>query len=231
MIGKLMGMLATLIAAVCVATVIAAAVLIAYYAQSWKVTSERAGQAMAILQGKSPESFLPPPPPKKQADSEQPAFDERLAAQNLKTRDLEQRETLIRANIQQFQQELDKIDAERKRVAAVRDDLQAKLEEMNNSAATAGMGAVSDTMATLKPKQAKELIKQQLDKGQTDVVVRLLMSMSDGKRAKIIAEFNKDAHDLEQIGEVLNRIREGQPTAQLVDETGKKLQPPRGPGT
>jgi len=230
MIGKLLGMLMTCIAAVCVATVISAALLIACYAQSWHVDKERAGQAMAILQGKSPESLLPPPLPKKQPDSEQPAFDERLAAQTLKTRDMEQRETVLRANIQQFQQELDKIEAERKRVAAVRDDLQATLEEMNNGAAKLGMDTVSTTVASLKPKQAKDLIKQQLDKGQIDVVVRLLLNMPDAKRSKIIAEF-KDARELEQIGEVLNNIRQGQPTAELVDKTGKKLQPPQGPGT
>jgi hypothetical protein len=230
MIGKLLGMLMTFMAAVCVATVISAAMLIAYYAQSWHVNQERVGQAMAILQGKSPESLLPPPPPKKQADSEQPAFDERLAAQTLKTRDMEQRETVLRANIQQFQQELDKIEAERKRVAAVRDDLQAKLDEMNTSAAATGMETVSTTFATLKPKQAKELIEQQLKKGQIEVVVRLLTSMSDAKRSKIIAEF-KDGDEPKQISDVLDRIRQGQPTAQLVDETAKKLQPPQGPGT
>ncbi len=96
MIGKLLGALMSLVAAVCVATVIAAAVLFAYYAQSWKVTKERAGQALAILQGKSPESLLPPPPPKKENEGEQPAYDQFLAAQGLKTRDLEQREATIR---------------------------------------------------------------------------------------------------------------------------------------
>ncbi len=60
MIGKLLGAFVTLIAAVCVATVISAAALVFYYAQSWKVTKERAGQAMAILQGTSPEALLPP---------------------------------------------------------------------------------------------------------------------------------------------------------------------------
>ena len=71
---------------------------------------------------------------------------------------------------------------------------------------------------------------QRLDKGDIDVVAGMLMNMSDGKRAKIIAEF-KTFGEMEQIGEVLNRIRQGQPTAQLIDETGKRIQPPKGPGT
>ena len=108
MIGKLLGMLAALIAATCVATVIAAAALLAFYAHSWKVDGERFTRAVAILQGKSLDSLLPPPPPaKKEHDGEQPAYDQFLAAQGLKARDLEQREMTLRANISHFQEELE----------------------------------------------------------------------------------------------------------------------------
>ncbi len=230
MIGKWLGMLVSLVAAVCVATVIAALVLIVFYAQSWKVSRERLVQAMAILQGKSPDVLIPPPPPKKENDSEQPSFEQFLAAQGLKARDLEQRELTVRANIQQFQEELNKIVEEKKRVQSVRDDLKEKLDEMNTSAAAAGVENVLQTLQSLKPKQAKALIAQRLEKGEIDAVVKLLTNMSDGKRAKIIAEF-KTAAEMEQIGEVLDRIRQGQPTKSLVDDTGKKLQPPKGPGS
>lgn len=134
MIGKLLAALVSLIAAVCVATVIAAAVLFVYYAQSWKVNKERAGQALAILQGKSAESLLPPPPPKKEPEGEQPAYEQLLAAQGLKTRDLERREAAIRTLMQQFQVQLNSVETEKKRVQQVRDDLQNKLDEMQTSA-------------------------------------------------------------------------------------------------
>jgi len=229
MIGKLLGMLVTLVAVVCIATVIAAVVLIMFYARSWKVDHDRFVQAVAILQGKSPESLMPPPPPKKENDSEQPAYDQFLAAQGLKARDLEQRELTVRANIQQFQEELNKIVEEKKRVQSVRDDLQAKLDDLNDGVAAAGSESVLQTLQTLKPKQAKVLLAQRLEKGDIDVVAKLLTNMSDSKRAKIIAEF-KTATEMEQIGEVLDRIRQGQPTAGMIDETGKKLQPPKGLG-
>ncbi len=230
MISKLLGMLVTLVAVVCIATVVAAVALIMFYARSWKVDHDRFVQAVAILQVKSPESLVPPPPPKKENDSEQPSYDQFLTAQGLKARDLEQREMTVRANIQQFQEELNKIVEEKKRVQSVRDDLQAKLDDLNTSAAAAGTENVLQTLQTLKPKQAKELLAQRLEKGEIDVVVKLLTNMSDSKRAKIIAEF-KTTTEMEQIGEVLDRIRLGQPTAAMVDETGKKLQPPRGPGS
>jgi hypothetical protein len=230
LIGKLLGMLVSLVAAVCIATVISATVLILYYTQTWKVSRERLIQAVAILQGKSLESLIPPPPPKKENDSEQPPYDKFLAARELKARDLEQRELTVRANIQQFQEELNTIVAEKKRLQSVLDDLQSKIEEISNSASTAGAENVLQTLQTLKPKQAKELLAQRLDKGDIDVVVKLLTNMSDSKRAKIIAEF-KSPSEMEQIGEVLNRIRQGQPTAETIDSFGKKLQPPKVPGT
>lgn len=113
---------------------------------------------------------------------------------------------------------------------AVSDDLQAKLDEMKNTANDSGMATVQETLEKLKPKQAKELIMQRLEKGEIDVVAKMLTNMSDGKRAKIIAEF-KSTDDMEKIGVVLNRIRQGQPAAELVDETEKRIQPPKRPGT
>jgi hypothetical protein len=228
MIGKLLGMLITFIAAVCVATVISAAVLVFYYAQSWKVSKERAGQAMAILQGTSPEALLPPAPPKK-PDAEQPGYEKLFAEHDLERLQVDQKQAAIRSLVNQFQNQLDKVEIERKRVQSVSDDLQAKLDEMKNSANDAGMATVEETLEKLKPKQAKELIMQRLDKGDIDVVAKMLTNMSDGKRAKIIAEF-KSAEDMDKIGVVLNRIRQGQPTTEMADQTEKKLQSPKGPG-
>ena len=112
---------------------------------------------------------------------------------------------------------------------SVRDDLQARLDELSNSAAAAGTDNVLQTLQTLKPKQAKELLAQRLDKGEINVVVKLLSGMTDSKRAKIIAEF-KSVDEMKQIGDVLDRIRQGQPTAEVLDNTGKRIQPPKGPG-
>jgi hypothetical protein len=224
MIGKLLGILISLIAAVCVATVISAVALIMFYSQSWKVNHARLVQALAILQGKSPESLVPPPPPKKANDSEQPAYDQVLNAADLKRLDLDKREMAIRANIQQFQEQLDKIAEVKKHVESVRDDLQATLDEMKIGVKAKGAEDVALLLQSLKPNQAKELIKMRLEKGETDVVVKLLSDMSDSKRAKIIAEF-KEKTEMEQIGEVLNRIRQGQPTVDVLDDTGKKLKP------
>ena len=229
MIGKLLGMLASLVSAVCVATVIAALVLYMYYTNAWKVTHEHTVQALAILQGKSPESLVPPPPPKSDKEGEQPAYDQILEARAMKARDLELREQAVRTNLQQLQSELKKIAEEKNRVQLVSEDFQAKLGALQKSSTSAGMGINLTTLQSLKPKEAKIQLTQMLEKGEMDDVVRILSDMSDNKRAKIIGEF-KAASEAEQIGEVLRRIRQGQPAAAVAEDAGKRLQPPKGLG-
>ena len=61
-----------------------------------------------------------------------------------------------------------------------------------------------------------------LDQSETDEVVAILDGMTEGRRAKIIAEF-KTTTEVEQIGEVLRRIRQGVPAAVMAENTQKKM--------
>ena len=53
-----------------------------------------------------------------------------------------------------------------------------------------------------------------LDQKEVDDVVALLSGMTEGKRAKIIAEFKTPA-EIDEIGDVLRRIRQGAPAANV----------------
>ncbi len=228
--GKLLGALMSLIGAVCAATVIAAVVLWMYYSKAWNVNREHMVQALAILQGKSPESLIPPPPVKKDKEGEQPAYNQILEARAMKARDLELREQAVRTNLQQLQSELNKIADEKNRVKLVSEEFQSKLNALQKSSTSTGMAINLVTLQTLKPKEAKTQIAQMLEKGEMDDVVRILSDMSDNKRAKLISEF-KTSGEAEQIGEILRRIRQGQPTAAASEEAARNIQPPKGPGT
>ena len=64
---------------------------------------------------------------------------------------------------------------------------------------------------------------QMLDQKEIDEVVAILLAgMTENKRAKIIAEF-KTPTEMEQIGEVLRRIRQGTPAANIADNTQKQI--------
>ena len=48
--------------------------------------------------------------------------------------------------------------------------------------------------------------------------------MTEGKRAKIIAEFKTQA-EIDEIGDVLRRIRQGAPAANVAESNEKKMGP------
>ena len=70
---------------------------------------------------------------------------------------------------------------------------------------------------------AKALILEMLNKKEVDDVVALLSPMPDAKRAKIFGEFKTD-EEMEQLSDVLRRIRVGSPTANLPENTRKQLE-------
>ncbi len=92
------------------------------------------------------------------------------------------------------------------------------------SAVANGREDVRRTLEAIKPKQAKVLLAQMLDQKELDEVVALLDGMTENKRAKIIAEFKTPA-EVEQLGEVLRRIRQGAPAATVAEKIGKSMEP------
>ena len=180
----------------CVATVIAAAVLIVFYAQSWKVNRERFVQAVAILQGKSPESLLPPPPPKKENDSEQPAYEQFLAAQGLKARDLEQRE-MTRADEYPAIPRGTRQDCRRKETRAVgarRSAGEARRTERQAPRPRARKTSCRPCRRS-NPSRPRNCSRRDWKKATSTSSSSCLTNMSDSKRAKIIAEFKTPDRD------------------------------------
>jgi hypothetical protein len=55
-----------------------------------------------------------------------------------------------------------------------------------------------------------------------DEAVVLLAGMTESRRAKIAAEF-KSPNEVEQLGELLRRIRQGTPLAGMAESTEKQM--------
>ena len=94
---------------------------------------------------------------------------------------------------------------------------------MREGSVASGKDEVRNTLENLKPKQAKALILEMLNKKEIDDVVTLLSPMPDAKRAKIFGEFKTD-EEMEQLSEVLRRIRIGSPTANVPENTRQQLE-------
>ena len=105
-------------------------------------------------------------------------------------------------SLSNLQFEQSKLADEKKRYQQIREGFDAKLLSMSEGATASGRDEVRRTLENIKPKQAKALLLEMLDKKEIDEVVTILSPMTDAKRAKIFAEF-KSEDELEKLSEVL----------------------------
>jgi flagellar motility protein MotE (MotC chaperone) len=223
--GKIIRLLGAMFLYSCVATVIAAAIIVVTFVQRFQLDREKLGRMLAVAYGQEtalPPAAAAPAPP----SNEQPSYDQLLAVRAVKLRNLELREQSLREALAQLRGEQQKLADERKRIKAVREGFDTELATIRGGATSGGMDEVRRTLETIKPKQAKEQIVRMLADEQLDQVVALLSGMSDTKRAKIISEF-KTAEESQQLAEVLARIREGLPLAEAADKTRNTLAQPK----
>jgi flagellar motility protein MotE (MotC chaperone) len=230
MIARLLSLFTTLVASVSVATVIAAGILGAYYTRAWQLNREKLLLVLAVAQGAELETLVQGSRAgTEEPSTEQPSYAQILEARAAKTRNLELREQALRSGLQQLQTEERKLAEGRKQLQQLRESFQGELLAMEKGATATGREDARRTLETIKPKQAKELVAHMLEGKEIDEVVLLLAGMPEGKRAKIIAEFKTPA-EIDEVGEVLRRIRQGLPAAGMADNTQRQLEPPKGPG-
>ncbi|MGA2032788.1 MAG: hypothetical protein ABSG68_11055 [Thermoguttaceae bacterium] len=229
MIGKLLRLAGFLIVYACVATVISLAVLAAWFAHAWKLDRGRLIQALAVAQGIDVQALKEQTGAQREEPSrEEPSYEQILEARAVKNRNLELREQSLQNDSRQLRSELDKFAEEKNRYLQARDAFQKSLLAVQKGAAASGLEDVRTTLETVKPKQAKELLAQMLERKDLDEAVVLLAGMSEGKRAKIFAEFKTPA-EMEQLGEVLRRIGQGIPTTTIAESAQKQLPPTKRP--
>ncbi len=225
MIGKLLGTLTQALGALCVATVIAALILTTYYARSWQLNREKLLEMLAVARGEERPAAGPPGGPAETAP-EQLSYGQVLEARALKARDIDLREQALRGGVQQLQAEQRKLAKEKNRLQQARQGFQQELATLQKGAVSAGVEDARRTLETIDPKQAKDLLTQMLEKSEMDAVVMLLEGMTESRRAKIVAEFSTP-DEMQQVGEVLRRIRRGLPLASLAGTTQERTRFPR----
>jgi flagellar motility protein MotE (MotC chaperone) len=224
MIKRLLGAAWTMIVYACVGTIISQVVILAYLSSAWKIDNQRWLSVIAAAQGiQSAESADKQTKVAEEKVAEQPSLDQILETRALKYRNLELREQELRNTLSQLQLEQTKLAEDKKSFKQLRDEFDTQLSSMREGAVASGKDEVRNTLENLKPKQAKALILEMLNKKEIDDVVALLSPMPDAKRAKILGEFKTD-EEMEQLSEVLRRIRVGSPTASVPENTRKQLE-------
>jgi hypothetical protein len=224
---KILGLIWMLAVAFSVGTVITLMLLGAILLPKMKLDGNRVAQIAAIAQGAD---YMPKEETKNvsQPEGEQPSYQEIVEARALKLRNLELREQQLRNNLVQVLSEEGKLADDIKRQKALIEGFNSQVAELRESSTSAGMADVLQDLEAIKPKQAKAILVEMLDKKEIDKVVVLLRQMAVKKCAAIIGEFKTD-EELEKISEVLRRLREGLPEAKAAENAQAQMKPKKMP--
>ena len=120
------------------------------------------------------------------------------------------------------------LEHERDQYRKLKDDFDQALEQLKQGAADQGLQDVQRQLVSATVQQAKDQMVRILDEptieSETSMqfVVTILKAMPLDKRKKILSEFKEQ--ELDQLHEILKRIRRGVPNVDLIRETRHQLE-------
>jgi hypothetical protein len=224
--GRLLAALASLLVYLCVGTVLAQLLGLAYAWRQGYVDREKLLEMAAVAHGLEPRE-PPPEQVKTEQTSEQPSLEDIDERRAIRARDLELREQALLSGVQRLRDEERKLQADNESSTRVRTEFAAHVKSVAEGAIAKGREDTRLIVENLRPKQAKQQLLEMIGAGEEDEAVALLAQMPPAKQAKICAEF-KTPEESKQLDEILRLIRKGQPEAAEIEKTEaafKELQP------
>lgn len=226
MIGRLLGFVSALISAICVATVIAAAIGLIYLRQRGKLDEKTALKLIAVMNGvETSSASAPPRSPADEPGSEQASLELVAQQRALKSRDIELREQALSDNLSIARGEYAKLIDEKDRYERIKAAFRAQLDDERQGVLAANREVVRSIVETMKPRQAKEQLLRMVKEDRMADVIKILSLMPSAARKKIVNEFKTD-EESQTLAEILKRIREGVPEEGLIEDTEKALTQP-----
>ena len=223
--GRLIGALTGLMAYFCVATLLAAGTTLVYLRLSGLLSDGTIQKIAAVLEGAElANANHEKAHEKKPEDSEQPSYEDRDQARDLRARNLELREQTLNSRIDLVRSEQRTLRVDKERHERLKEAFTSQLTAMRDETTSAGNENVRLIWENIKPKQAKEQILQMLAAEEINEVVALLSAMPIDKRAEIVSEF-KTPEESGKFAEILHLIREGVPKTNLLEKTLNQAQP------
>lgn len=221
--GRLMRGLWGLVLYFALATLIAQGIIAVYAVRTWGIDAPRLKRVLAAARGETEPPPAPPPQPAAEPP-QMPSFQQVLEARALRDVNLRLREEALAHALADLRSSQEKLAEDLKRFKLQRADYEKQLAELQSGSVAAGREEVRRILQSIRPKQAKELIMQMLDNKETQEVVALFAGMTDSKRAKILGEC-KTPEETQKIEEVLRLIRQGEPTAGVIQSAMDRMNP------
>ena len=218
MIARILGLIVNGAIYFLAATLLTQILLGVYLWKNWEMNEQRFMRMLAVAQGIDDLLARPEQPPSEGAPSaEQPSLEQIIRERAGKVRDIEKREQELKNTKALLVAEQLELVRERESFTTTVAAFEQRLRDLEEGAIQTGRSRDLRTIAGLKPKQAKDLLMAMLDDKEIEDVVVVMAAMSDRPRFKIIAEFKTEL-ELERIGDVLKRIRYGEPEITAAQE-------------
>jgi len=225
--GRMLGMLGSVLLFFSLATLIAQGVLLGYLLGTGRVTVAKLQAAMnpQVVAEEAVEEAETAAEEEMSWKNEQASLEQIAMARAIKMRDLELREQALRHEQAALEEQRFRIGEEKQEFDRTRVAFRSELKKYQEAMQSTGEQNVRSIVETIKPKQAKQQILAMIEQGHMAEVVELLEAMPTNRQAKIAAEF-KAPEEAEKLGEILRMMREGKPESDLVETTEQELEQP-----
>ncbi len=225
MVGRLLATAAAIVAAVCVATVIAEGLMLAYLHSRGKLDEQTVQKMVAVASGVELASSRAARAVEAESAREQASLEDVARERALKSRDLELREQALNDSAAIVKTEYAKLVDEKDRYERIKAAFRAQLDELREGSLAENRETARAILENMKAKQGKDQILRMVKDGEMKDVIKILSLMPGTKRKKILDEFKTD-EELRTLAEILKQIREGVPETNLVDEAEQSLAQP-----
>lgn len=218
--ARLIGIMGSLFALVCVATVLALTLGLGYAWTMGKLDREKVFRILAVVHDvdlggakKSAEDS-----PKREPSAGQPSVEDIDQARALKSRDLELKTQSVEQGLEQLRFLRDQLTADKQRYAQLKQTFETRMNELQDTSRSTGYANVRQVWENMKPKQAKDQILKMIEAEELEDVVVILSDMPADKRGKIISQFTAEP-EVEVLDQILRMIRQGGAERALIDAT------------
>ncbi len=220
--GKLLGMFGAVMVYFCIASVITLAVMLVYAKSQGFLDPDKVATMLAVARGDEL-----PAAKGNDGEKENPknaTYEELEQFRQLRERNLELREQAMRNQRDLLASERLKLQSAIEQFADDKQEYAKNLVENQDRAIQQGRDNIRQLWETVKPKLAKELILNMIDKGELREVAAIMRDMTIAKQAKIVAEFKSESEqakldDLLRLLRVPNELAKQDSGLQPVPET------------
>ena len=217
--------LLSLIAYVCVATVVTGGVGLGYLRHSGKLNDEKVFRMMAIFHDVDLEEVRAAESAERQeVPDEEMSYDEQQRHLQIATLQHDAKRKELADSLDAFDFRFSQLSTATERYNQLSDKVQKFLEEQRQQVMDNSLRGVREQLRMLIPKkQAKPILIKMIQAGNLDEVIQLLGSLPPRSQESILKTFDQE-EDIEMLYQLTQRMLSGDPARQFIDDQLQELQ-------